>query len=575
MPSTPSSPSYVVDGKTDAERYLEGCLDGTHVVGRHIRRLAEIMLPQIRDGYKKWHYSQDAALRPVRFIERFCRIPSAEKMGQPFILEPYERMIVELAFGFVDENNNRRFREVFVEIGRKNGKTALCAALNLYMLTNAETGGANECYNGACTTQQARLCMGATVDMAEMSPMMKKRLRKGLVTKRGISGLNYDKTKSYLCTIAGNAQNLDGLNLFWGVLDELGACRDNGAVYGILKGAMNREDAMLFIISTNGHVRYNIFDDRLNYAYDWLGGKIEADRFLGILYELDDKSEMYDETMWPKANPGLGTVKSWDAMRDIVTQGLNNPRDLSEVQTKQFNLPANFYSSFLTREECHNPEKFDFNPKTDRYGVVGFDLADRGDLCAAVCAFLRPNDERIYEIAHFWIPEESVKINSNNFKERDSVPYHLWRDQGWITIVDSDRVDQRVIIDWIQELADMGMYTRYVGYDPWHVDDWSKRELSMMVGESNIEPIPQQAKVLSPAMRDHQLDLRAKRIINPSPLTEFCRANTQSKPPDANNNYFPQKRDLKPNMKIDGYMAELFAMIELKKHLDEMRELTG
>lgn len=580
MSSTPSNPPYIVDGKTDAERYFEGCIDGTYVVCRHVKKLANIMLPRIRDGYKNWHYSVDAALRPVRFIEKFCRIPSANKIGQPFILAPYERVVIETAFGFVDDDGARQFREVLVEWARKCGKTSLLAALNLYMLTSDPDSKGVECYNGATSSAQASLCYGATVSMTEMSPLLNKRIRRGKVHKRDVTGLNYDEKHNYLCTISsGAAKHLDGLSTFFAVLDELGVCEDGGATYDLVTESMSaHRSPMVFIISTENYVRNNIWDERKSYAYGWLDGSIEDDRFLPFLYEMDSREEIYDEAMWPKASPGLGITKDWQFIRDRLNKAKQSPARMPSVLTKDFNLPSNSYYSFLSREECiSSQDTFEFNPMTDRYGCLAFDLASKNDLCSCTAVFMRPGDERIYEISMSWIASEQIKINSAlDFKERDAVPYSTWAANGWLRIVDSDKVDQRVIIDWIQELAEMGLYIRWAGYDKWHVDDWTKRELSMLVGEKNFEAIPQMPKDLSPAMKEHQLDLRAKRIVyNNNPILVWARSNVQSKPPDANNNYFPQKRDLKPSKKIDPYMSELMAYIELKKHWAEYMQLIG
>lgn len=119
--SSADNPYVDAQGRTDAETYLMGCLDGSVVAGRRIKQLAEKMLPRIHDGYKQWRFDVDAATRPVEFIERFLKIPSG-KLGVPFVLEPYERMIVELTFGFVDENEKRQIQYTLVEVARKNGK---------------------------------------------------------------------------------------------------------------------------------------------------------------------------------------------------------------------------------------------------------------------------------------------------------------------------------------------------------------------------------------------------------------------------------------------------------------------
>ena len=584
MASTTStlSDQYIDEnGKTDAELYLQGIADGKIIACRHMRKLAEIILPRFNEEYHGFYYDRKKAIRPVAWIERYCCFPEGEKMGQPFVLEQYERAAIEIAFGFVNKDGYRQYRQVLMMLGRKNGKTSLLAAIMLYMLTSdspQELGA--EVYCCATSESQSRKCFGAADAMRMKSPALEKRLRRGKVQKRGVSGLNYDKTGSFLVPLAANLGKLDGLSASAVVYDELAAATDNGALLDLLEESTSaRKQSLTWIISTENYVRENIWDERISYAEGWLAGEIHDDTFLPLLYTLDAKSEIYEESCWPKANPGLLCgVKDWQYLRDRVNRAKQSPRSMPSLLIKEFNLRANSASSFLTREECHNPEKFTFNPETDRYGIVGFDLAKSGDLNAAVCMFMRPGDERIYEIPHFWIAEEQIKINgAKDFKERDGVPYSLWAQSpdNFFTIVEGDKVNQQVIIDWIQELASMGIYTRYVGYDSWHVDDWTQRMLADMVGKDNFEEIPQSAKVLSPAMVEHQVDLRAKRIINPCPATEWCRSNVQSKPQDANGNWFPQKKDLKPNRRIDGYMAELFAYIELKKHWDDYLQLIG
>ena len=117
----PTSRYIYEDGTTDAERYLQGCLDGKYVVGERIKQLAKKMLREIKEGYQGFHYDPQAAIRPVEWIETFCMLSSG-KLGVPFVLEPYERNIIELIFGFVDAKGFRRFQEAFIVIGRKNGK---------------------------------------------------------------------------------------------------------------------------------------------------------------------------------------------------------------------------------------------------------------------------------------------------------------------------------------------------------------------------------------------------------------------------------------------------------------------
>lgn len=557
------SPYVDAQGRTDAELYLMGCLDGSIVAGRRIKALAEKMLPRIRNGYKQWRYDIDAATRPVEFIERFLKIPSG-KLGVPFILEPYERMIIELTFGFIDENEKRQYQYTLVEISRKCGKTSISAAIELYMLV-ADGEGAPQIYNAATSKAQASLAYGAVWRMVRQSPKLLKILRKGTVTERAENGIICDGNMGYCVPLSKQSDHLDGLDVHMCVFDEMAAAEDRSVFDLIRQGTGAREQPLMIAITTQGFVRDNLWDHERDYAVNWLDGKIEDDRFLGILFEQDDRSEIWDESMWVKSNPGLGTVKKVEYLRAQVLKAKNDPSYMPTLLTKDFNLPANQASAYLTFEESVNTELFDFDPNVFRYCIVGIDAADTIDLNAATALFMRPGDNRIYRRSMYWIAEEQVKVNSNSQRGRDGVPYQEWAARGLIRIVPGNKVDKRVFIEWIQELADEGMYTRYVGYDPWHMDDSTLREMKSLVGDGNVEVIRQGVQTLSQPMKQLKADMRDKRIVNNhNPIDEWCNLNLAAKI-DINENVQPVKK-AGATTRIDGYMALLDAYIELLRH---------
>jgi len=566
------SPYVDAQGRTDAELYLMGCLDGSIVSGRRIKALAEKMLPRIRNGYKQWRYDVDAATRPVEFIERFLKIPSG-KLGVPFVLEPYERMIIELAFGFIDENEKRQYQYVLVEMARKNGKSSLGAAIELYMLV-ADGEGAPQIYNAATSKAQASLAYGAVWRMARQSPKLLKILRKGTVTERAENGVICDGNMGYVLPLSKQSDHLDGLDVHMCLFDEMAAAEDRSIFDLIRQGTGAREQPLMVAITTQGFVRDNLWDHERDYAVQWLDSKIEDDRFLGILFEQDDRSEIWDESTYGKSNPGINVVKKMEYLRAQVLKAKNDPSYMPTLLTKDFNLPANQASAYLTYDEAVNEETYEFNTRTFRYCVVGIDAADTIDLNAATAIFMKPGDDRIYRRSMYWIAEEQVKVNSNNQRGRDGVPYHEWAARGLIRIVPGNKVDKRVFIEWIQELADEGLYTRYVGYDPWHMDDSTLREIKSLVGEDNVEVVRQGVQTLSQPMKQLKADMRDKRIINNhNPIDEWCNLNLAAKI-DINENVQPVKK-AGATTRIDGYMALLDAYIELVRHEADYKMTIG
>ncbi len=566
---TKAQDGYVDDkGRTDAEIFLQAALDGEIVACNQIKKLAKKILPRIHKPYKNWHYSVEHATRPVAFIERFCYIPSG-KIGQPFILEPFERMIVELTFGFVDDEGNRQIQYSFVEVARKNGKTSLAAAIEIYMLV-ADKEGAPQCYNVATSKQQASLSFGAVTNMVSQSPWLKKYLRKGVIERRAETGIICDMNMGYIVTLSSNPKSLDGLDTHFVMYDELAAATDR-SVFDLIKQSMNaRHQPLMMVISTQGFVRYNIWDNEREYAVRWLDGEIEDDRFLGILFELDSRDEWRDESAWMKANPGLGTVKKLEGLRSEVNKAKNDPSYLPTLLTKDFNVPANQSSAYFTYDQAVNEEVVDFKEKKFKYAIIGFDGSETTDLTAATAIMMSPGDDKIYQKSMYWIPEDSVRLDEGKRKERDRVPYHEWEKQGLIRFTPGNKVNkEQCLLEWIEELREQDdIWTFAVGYDPWHIDDHFKQSLELIVGKDRAQPVRQGVMTLSQPMKQMKADFEQKRFINNhNPIDEWCRMNTAVKV-DVNDNIQPVKGQGKLG-RIDGYIAELCAYIVLYRLYDD------
>jgi len=567
-----SSPYVDAQGRTDAETYLMGCLDGTIVAGRRIKALAEKMLPRIRNGYKCWRFDVDAATRPVEFIERFCMIPSG-KLGQPFIMEPFQRCITELIFGFVDEDENRQIQYALIEESRKNGKSSWVAAIELYLLL-ADGEGAPQIYNAATSKAQASLAYGAVWRMVRQSPELMKFLRKGTVVERAENGIICDGNLGYIIPLSKQTDHLDGLDVHGVALDELSAMSDRATFDLVKQGMGARSQPLMIAITTQGFVRDNVWDHERDYAVRWLEGKIEDDRFLGVLFELDDRSEIWDETKWAKANPGLGTIKSVEYLRAQVLKAKNDPSYMPTLLTKDFDLPANQASAYFTFEEAVNRTEYKFDSSEFRYAIVGIDAADTIDLNAATALFMRKGDSHIYRRSMYWIAEEQVKVNSNNQRGRDGVPYQEWAARGLLRIVPGNKVQKRVFVEWIQELADDGLYTRFVGYDPWHMDDSTLDLMRGLVGSNNVEVVRQGVQTLSQPLKQIRADMRDHKIVDGNnPIDHWCNLNLAVKV-DANENVQPVKK-AGATTRIDGFMALLDAYITMQRHLEEYMQIAG
>ena len=530
--------------------------------------MARALLPRFADGYKRWRYDRDAARRPVEFIEKFCRVPSG-KLGAPFVLEDYEKALVEVAFGFVDDEGNRQFREVFVIWARKNGKSSLGAAIELYMLV-ADREGAPQIYNIATSREQASLAYGSCVKIFRMSKDLSAFIRKGTVVERHQDGLICDANMGYITTLSSQTRHLDGLDVHFVLVDELAAFT-NRDVYDLVKqGTGAREQPMVMEITTNGFERGNVFDAQYSYAMRLLDGEFEDDTFLPLIYELDSREEWTDESCWMKANPGLGTVKKLAYLRGEVNKAKNDPSYLPTVLVKEFNVPENKSAAWLRFDEAVNEETFDIDSMGFRYGIAGFDFAETTDLAAGKMLMMRPGDDRIYELSMYWIPESKMVRGSGLRKQADDAPYDLWEKRGLLRVVPGNKMYPSIFLDWLEEIKrEHDVWTYAMGVDRWHIQGRDEQDFMDYVGKERYEKVIQGPLTFSQPMGELRADLAEHRIVNNhNPIDEWCRMNVAVKI-DANSNISPDKSEARSKNKIDGFMAELDAYITLKRHWDD------
>lgn len=543
------------------EQYAVAILDGKIKACRRIKQMYEKLLYQYYNP-GQWHFDQAIADRHINFMERFCRQPES---GQPLRFELFQRAKLEAIFGFVDDCNLRQYQEVLTIEGRKNGKTTEMAAVEIDLLAN-DGEGSPQVYNVATKRDQAMLGFNACLSMIKRSSDLS-----GILRKR-VSDIYFAHNLGFIKALAANSNGLDGLNSHGVIIDELAAIK-NRDLYDLMKQSMSaRSQPLLFAITTNGFVRDNIFDAQYDYACGVLDGTIDDDRFAAFIYELDDPDEWLDETCWIKANPGLGTIKKYDFLKRCVEKAKADPSFMPTVKTKDFNLKETGASSWLRWDDLNNDATFD---TTFDYCVGGFDAADTTDLNAAKALMMRPDDPNVYVKSMYWIPETVLEqvAKTGSRRERDNMPYDLWVKQGLMRVWEGNKVDKVCFLQWFMELRDKeDLYTMFIGFDPWHIDDTLLAAFKAEFGPNSMIPVRQGIYTLSDPMKSLKADLQAKRIIyGGNPIDKMCLANTEIKV-DINGNIQPVK-GLDPRKRIDGTVALINGYKVLKDKYDQFVNL--
>lgn len=549
---------------TFLEEYGHAVLTGKINACHRIKQAYKMLLDNLENPKGDWIFDIEAANRPIEFIETFCK-QSQGKMGEPLKLMLFQKAKLQAVFGFVHkESGFRQYTEVLDVRGRKNGKTTEQSAISVYGLV-ADQEGSPEIYFIATALDQAKKGFIESYNMVRQSPDLKKHIKKRQ------SDLYFPFNLGFIKALASNSNSLDGLNGHFIIIDELAAIK-NRDIYDLMKQSMSsRKQPLLTTITTNGFVRDNIFDSQYDYACNLLDGKVQNDRFLPLIYELDDRDEWNNPEAWIKANPGLGTIKSFDTLKENVQKAKDDPAFRPTVMVKDFNMKENSASAWLTWDEIENKTEFDFGSMEFRYGIGGFDAADSVDLNAAVCICMKPDDDKMYLKSMFWMPEETLNkmTQDGNRRERDNVPYLLWERQGLLRTYPGNKVDKKVFLDWFKELRDEhDLYVLYIGYDPWHIDDSLLREFQGEFGANAMIPVRQGAATMSHPLKDLKAELRAQKVVhNAHPIMMWNLANAEIKA-DINGN-IQLVKGMDERRRIDGVVALACGYIVLKDKWDE------
>ena len=285
-------------------QYVRAIRAETVTVSQPVRQVYERLDAEAADKSCPYRFSAKLGDHAIRFIETFCRHYEGEHAGQLVKLELWEKAFIQTLFGWVDKKTRlRRFREFFLLVARKNGKSFLSACIMVYMLVADGEAGA-QCVSIATKYDQAAIVYKTARKIIEQDADLS-----ALVVPI-IGGMEFKLTNSTMKALASKSKTLDGLNLHYCSCDELHAQEDRN-LYDVTKQGMKARKQPIFgTITTAGFAREGIYDDLFEYALSVAKGTVADAHLLPVLYTLDDRAEWTDPDAWAKANPGLGTIKS-------------------------------------------------------------------------------------------------------------------------------------------------------------------------------------------------------------------------------------------------------------------------
>lgn len=518
--------------------YVEDVLNGKIVVGE----LIKLACQRFKDDLQRQdiYFNESVVDKAINFIGTLKHF-MGKSSGKHFKLENWQQFIIANIVGWYwKDGNTRRFTSSYIEVSRKNGKTALAAALCLYYLIADGEDGA-EVDLAANSKEQAKIAF-------EFCSSFSKQLDpKGKYLKPYRDNVQFALNNSKLKVFAADDSKLDGFNASFGLIDEYHAAK-NSKVRDVIKSSMGmRNNPHLCTITTAG------FDKTLP-CYKLRSTSIEIlnklktdDSMFIAIYSLDDKDDWTDKDNWVKCTPNLNVTVTSKYIKEQVQSAINNPSEEVGVKTKTLNLWCDVADVWLPESYIVRASKdIHLEDFRDCECYIGVDLSATSDLTAV--SYLIEKDNIYYFKTDYYLPESAL------VDKPDRETYKLWKQQGLITITTGNVTDYDYITNDIVAASNI-LNIQKIGYDKWNATQWAIHATEIGLP---LEEYPQtMGNFNRPTKELERLILSGNTVIDNNEITRWCFRNVELKS-DYNGNVKPNK-GIK-SKKIDGVIAIIQAL---------------
>lgn len=521
-------------------------------------------------------FNRKRARKAINFIEKLCVHTKSKWARKPFILEDWQKgSVTELEDGrvflegivapiFGIEKYSefwgqwvRQYSTVWIEMARKQGKSELVAALALYLLIFDGEWSA-EIIGAASDKNQASAVFNVARDMIRLGPLKKLEDKGDIEIIDSRKRILYRPTMSTYQVVSADAMANLGANPYAVLIDEVLAQPNRMLWDSLAQGFGTRPNQIIIGITTAGPDRESFaYQEHEHSVRSALNPEIDPSRFSFVAY-VDEEADYEDESLWPEANPALGTFFNIEQLRDELKTAkekgdyaaLNNFRIF---RLNQWGNDANRWLDMTIWDQSESiAGSFDPNELKGIPAVAGLDLASTQDLVSWVIVW--QTEERTMIKPHFWVPRKALQNKHRRMAER----FATWEAQGYLTIIDGDAHDYRKITDKI--LEDIEKYNiRTLAYD----QHQAPAIINEVEGKTDVLciSVSQTTTRLNPGSQELTRLMGNRQLTtNQNPMLRWNASNAMYKQ-DSEGKIKPDK--LKSRAPIDGIMALVTALTVL------------
>lgn len=523
------------------EKYRDSVLNGTRVCSKHEQHMVQRQESDLASDMA-WHFDIDKAVAPLIWFAANLKFPSGDKKGEPLKLSNWQVWITMVLFGWVDENGNRRFSDCYIEIARKNGKSAWAAAILCYLaFAEGETNG-NPCYIAATSLEQAGECFERAVGcLMKMNP----KVQNSKNNKQIVIGDNR------IITLSGEPK--DGKLCHGAIIDEYHQHKSNELINSIVSGNVADPNVMMMRITTAGTNLHGVCKQEHDKGIKVLEGSIEMTRYFFAVFTIDEGDSADDPTVWVKANPNLGVSVKQSMLQGRYDYSKSSAADMVTFKTKNLNVWVNSLKRWANMDiwntSCSIP--FDESSLDGQLCYGGLDLSHNSDFTAFVLDFPMANEHR--QIYRYFIPSDRAV----ELERQLNVPLTQWIEDGYIEATDGPIIDYAYVAKAICEAREK-YDLKLIAADRWHLG-YLDQHMPEWFGELTAE-FSQGWKQMSQSTSAFERAYLVGQIqSNGNPVTRWMMSCAESKA-DINGNVKIVKPDVsKSSARIDGVIASIMA----------------
>lgn len=485
-------------------------------------------------------FDSKKAEKVVNFIEKL-KLSTGKFANKPFILADWQKFIIYYVYGLVYRDSGLRItRELYLQLSRKSGKTALASAMALYhLVADGENDG--QVIFAANSAAQAQLAFTmATNYVSFLDP-------RGKYFKKYRDSIKFSTTKSIMKVVSADANRLDGLNVSAAVIDEYHAAPNN-AVSEVLSSSVGmRTQPLIIYVTTSGFDLTSPCYTMRSTCFELLHGKVNDDSLAAFIFELDEGDDIEDPKNWVKCQPNLGLTVTEEYIRSELVKAKNNPNLMTNFKTKILNIwCSSAIGEWIPTEyilKCSH--KVDLREFKDNICYLGLDLSSVSDMTAiSVLVFDSETQKYIFK-NYYFLPQSALQESTNREK------YRNWYLQKFLDLTSGNVVDYEYILNKIQQINQV-VPIAAIAYD-----SWQSTALIIKLTELGFNCVPYSQTIGSMNRPTRHLEMIARNgqlVIDDNPITRWMFANCQLRE-DYNGNVKVSKLNHSSENKIDGVAA--------------------